>query len=1775
MKNLYTLSTTKNRSKFDVSTLLLLVILLVPYFGFGQCSLVVDCSNIVDEQLACRADLPPVDFDLPIIIDSCGDVALSALTIIPGDSACPNDTLFVTRTYFLQDTMGNMEQCMQTFTIVDDELPVMVCQPFTLEIDDMGMVPTLVPGDIDAGSTANCGSAVTLSLSQSVFTCADVGDNDVWLIGEDACGNIDSCMAVVTVEDNIDPVITCPGDITMNADTDRCTAVVCFDVEVTDNCDAILPDVLPGFDFLGTFDGHNYFVSTPLNVLGWEDANAAASATGGHLVVITSLLEQQFLNANLDPGLYRLGLRYSPSLGEFKWVNGEPFVFESWGLGQPGGLLEGDYVFNLDLNGFFLEGWYDAPSLIPLQYIVEIESYQTELIAGLPAGSNFPVGNTEVMYVGSDASGNTDTCSFNVIVIDNQAPVIECPADSVIQLMEEQCDTLVTFEDPIFTDNCPDAVITQIEGLPSGSLFPIGENIISFEAVDTSGNADTCTFSIIVLDFIPNGLLCNGEINFSVDEMTCSGSLTPSMLIDVTSVGCADSCTITVTGEDGIKRPADFTADDIGKTFDYEICCGGICCWGLVNVEFKFKPVIECVESDTLSCTQSFDESLITPDISMSCAEVELITVDDIIEYLSCDTMFTAKKITTYTAIDEYGNTSDTCTQTIYLKRTNLDSITPVLPFALFNNMALDCGSGFATTSEGYPFPALSVTGAPRLKAEDGGFVDLFPFEANVICNGYAEFYDEILPGSTDCVIKIMRTFIIGEWWCSVTNQREFTQLIEVVDFTGPSVTCPSNLTISTASFSCAGYSSFDLPTATDACNGGGIRIDLSAPTSPTGFIKDYAGQILELPVGINELTYHVYDGCDNRTDCTFLVTVRDDADPIAICDQFTVVGIGLDDLTKVSAEDIDDGSFDECGPVDLTIARMDAPGFDDLIGFGPYIDITCEDVGNIVMVGLLVTDAGGNTNMCMASIEVQDKIDAQFTCPGDMEVECNFPFDPDNLGGFFGEVVIYDNCPAANTVDDRLLGSLNSCGSGVLTREIRLLNAQGEMVDYCTQQITFRSGDPLQFSDITPPQSEVTVTGCGIESIDPSILGMPIVPDGECQQTAIGIENDTFPFTANGACLKIIRTFKVIDWCIEDGPGSVLNPFIFKQTIKVNNTIGPEIENVFADSIFCSYEIGCGAININGYLTATSTDDCTAADDLLNRYEVKDSDGIIVKYGPGLDASGLYDVDTYTVRFISEDKCGNQVFEESTFEVRSCKLPTPYCLQGLSTTLIAMDTTGDGSADVEMVMLPVSFFDAGSYHPCGYSVQLSYSSDVNDTIAVFFCSDTVGLQPIEMWVTDENGGQSYCSTFVDIQDNVDIDLCGGLKPVDVGGRIYTELDAEVPSVPVELRSTESIQTLTDEDGIYEFADMPQGGNYQVMPKKDDDHLNGVSTLDLVLIQRHILGIAPLENVYKRLAADINNDEKISASDLLTLRKVILGIEMSFPNNTSWRFIDAEYDFVNDENPWETEIDEIYKIEGLSSDMQIDFLAVKTGDMNGNVDVNNAIGQEIETRSKSTLTMELPDISVERGNLYEVEVRSAGSQEVYGMQYSLDLEGLELIGILPAKMDMRKAYTSERAGQLNVSYASAEGDRLEGDEVLYTMIMKATSDGQLSEMVSLGKAGLSAESYHGEDLAKGDIEISWRDSKEESLVAQLSLIGNSPNPWRNSTEIKFQLPRKGKVSMRITDVSGRLLVSKEGEFDAGENNFTITNDDVKITGMLLFEMRFEDQIENSKMIRIE
>jgi hypothetical protein len=70
---------------------------------------------------------------------------------------------------------------------------------------------------------------------------------------------------------------------------------------------------------------------------------------------------------------------------------------------------------------------------------------------------------------------------------------------------------------------------------------------------------------------------------------------------------------------------------------------------------------------------------------------------------------------------------------------------------------------------------------------------------------------------------------------------------------------------------------------------------------------------------------------------------------------------------------------------------------------------------------------------------------------------------------------------------------------------------------------------------------------------------------------------------------------------------------------------------------------------------------------------------------------------------------------------------------------------------------------------------------------------------------------------------------------------------------------------------------------YDIVPKRLDQARNGVSTLDLVKIQKHLLGKELFDSPFQYIAADANSNGSVSAIDLVEIRKVILGIYTAIP----------------------------------------------------------------------------------------------------------------------------------------------------------------------------------------------------------------------------------------------------------------------------------------------------
>lgn len=132
------------------------------------------------------------------------------------------------------------------------------------------------------------------------------------------------------------------------------------------------------------------------------------------------------------------------------------------------------------------------------------------------------------------------------------------------------------------------------------------------------------------------------------------------------------------------------------------------------------------------------------------------------------------------------------------------------------------------------------------------------------------------------------------------------------------------------------------------------------------------------------------------------------------------------------------------------------------------------------------------------------------------------------------------------------------------------------------------------------------------------------------------------------------------------------------------------------------------------------------------------------------------------------------------------------------------------------------------------------------------------------------------------------------------------------------------------------------GQNGTIRAVKSNDPLNGVTTHDIMLISRHILGLEPFDSPYELIAADANMDGKVTIFDMVLLRKLILGIIDELPHGNSWRFWLADYTFPNPANPFSPPFPESYFIPNgeEATVLPYFFEGVKIGDVDFSADPN-------------------------------------------------------------------------------------------------------------------------------------------------------------------------------------------------------------------------------------------
>ena len=423
------------------------------------------------------------------------------------------------------------------------------------------------------------------------------------------------------------------------------------------------------------------------------------------------------------------------------------------------------------------------------------------------------------------------------------------------------------------------------------------------------------------------------------------------------------------------------------------------------------------------------------------------------------------------------------------------------------------------------------------------------------------------------------------------------------------------------------------------------------------------------------------------------------------------------------------------------------------------------------------------------------------------------------------------------------------------------------------------------------------------------------------------------------------------------------------------------------------------------------------------------------------------------------------------------------------------------------------------------------------------------------------------------VQQLTIVERVSGDDMANVVGQVLFSRGGEMDNVGVFLTDrpsdyNDALNTATDINGDYAFANMPLGGQYFIDPEKNDDPLNGVSTLDLILIQRHILGLSQLESASDLFAADINADGSISALDLVELRRLLLGYQANFQQKDSWTFLHEEQD-IESAIMGGLPLEEEYHIQYLQENMDIAFIGIKTGDVSGDARAHSALA---ETRSKSTVVWSMREKDLAGGKV-EVSFYASKHLSAYGFQAAFNIpEGLDLestkAGAFELEEDNFNRSLIAENGTLPISYSTAESIDIQEGDVLFSLIFNKSGDNSAS--IGLNERNLRNELYTIDGLVHA-INV-----QEEEILDEVQLVlkQNIPNPWSERTLIEAIVPNTGIATLRVYDLHNRLIYEQAQSVNAGKNTIEISNEQVQTSGLYFYELEIGGFIERQKMIRV-
>jgi large repetitive protein len=972
-------------------------------------------------------------------------VISSTDNIIPGN--CPGNYA-IARIWTATDDCQNSTTCVQTITVQDVTPPSIACPTNTIINCEDPQVPANTG---TASATDLCDTAPVVTFSDNPVPGNCLGNYAIertW-IATDNCGNSNTCLQVIGVQDIAAPTIVCPANTTVNCE--GTTPAFAGTATASDNCDTA-PTVTFGDQStqtnVGACTDQTYTITRT-----WSAVDDCGNSTFCQQIIAVQDTTRPSIicplnitiNCEIDPLPINTGTAIAsdncdpdPGLNHLDVVTPgncpqEKVIRRRW--------IAVDNCANANLCEQFITVQDTTKPVLALPANVTINcnddqtpngpsgfATATDNCTNSPAvtfadnvlpGSCAQAKTIQRTWTATDQCGNFTSALQIIIVQDVTPPVIQCPTDRTIACNESTDPNVNTaLGKAIAIDNCdPAPSVTYID--TKTQFGPcLRDTIITrtWTALDNCNNLALCIQTITKKDTQGPVVVCPADT-----VINCNTSIAPVYLGFATATDNCGTVTMPIHNDDVV--PGNCPQESvIIRTWTSEDDCGNIgICEQTITVQDTTRPFvvtpatidIECSTDLPLAAT-TIAEFLALPGTSASdnCSPTANLTVSSTSNFVSgneCNGVIERY----YVITDECGNATSV-TQTI----TVTDNTAPII--ACPNPITINCQDSQLPANTGSATATDNCSTTPVISSTDN-----------------------IIPGNCPGNYAIARIWTATD---DCQNSTTCVQTITVQDVTPPSIACPTNTIINCEDPQVPANTGTAF--ATDLCDTAPVVTFSDNPVSGN-CLGNYA----------IERTWIATDNCGNSNTCLQVIGVQDIAAPTIVCPANTTVN--CEGTTPAFA-----GTATASDNCDATPT----------VTFGDQSTQTnigaCTDQTYTITRTWTAVDDCGNSTFCQQVIAVQDTTRPSIICPLDITINCEVDPLPINTGTAIAsdncdpdpgltplDVVIPGDCPQEKVIRRRWV-TVDNCANINACEQIITVQDTTKPVLVCPANVTVNCND-------------------------------------------------------------------------------------------------------------------------------------------------------------------------------------------------------------------------------------------------------------------------------------------------------------------------------------------------------------------------------------------------------------------------------------------------------------------------------------------------------------------------------------------------------------------------------------------------------------------------------------------------------------------------------------------------------------------------------------------